>query len=154
MWKNLSATIICFTNRLVNVTSFNRFFGNKDLITLMLLWVKITSRHLGNSPVTFFTHKRLALYRPVAYNTLKTASEKGYTFFCHHAVTMLVTDSLWHSHIFYVTYCKVFRYIQPYKHIAHCYLGNLEYTLLCHRRWSYPFHSCSVRKTTTKTRNK
>ena len=54
--------------------------------------MKITSRQSCNSPVTFFTHKRLTVYRPVAYNTLKTEGEKGSTFF---VITLfLVTDSL------------------------------------------------------------
>ena len=49
--------------------------------------MKITSRHSCNSPVTLFTHKRLTVYRPVAYNTLKTEGETGSTFF---VITLLL----------------------------------------------------------------
>ena len=55
--------------------------------------MKITSRQSCNSPVTFFTHKRLTVYRPVAYNTLKTEGETESTFFVI-TLFILVTDSL------------------------------------------------------------
>ena len=41
---------------------------------------ELTSRQSCNSPVTFFTHKRFTVYRPVEYNTLKTEGETGSTF--------------------------------------------------------------------------
>ena len=54
--------------------------------------MKIKSRRSCNSPVTFFKHKHLAVYRPLAYNTLKTEGETGSTFFV--ITLLLVTDSL------------------------------------------------------------
>ena len=110
------------------------------------------SNHHQDSHVTAllrFSHTNVLPSTVLLSTTpLKLKVRRDLRFFV--IMQLLVTDSLWHSHIFYVTYCKVFLYIQPYKHIAHCYLGNLEYTLHCHRRWSYPLHRCSVRKTTKK----